>query len=119
MPRSNKTNKPVYNDVAGIRKTLEAPRVQDGPSYEDKLPVSESAMSLDEFMARNPSAKSKDRVKTAQKKQGKRRGPKTHPTARSKRGGGSVPARGRRTWLAKAVEDAMSNQKEQGLVPED
>jgi hypothetical protein len=42
-------------------------------------------MSLEEFMRRNPSARDVDAIKNAQADQGKRSGPKTRPTSRSKR----------------------------------
>jgi hypothetical protein len=56
-------------------------------------------------MRRNPSAKTKEKVKTAQKKQRPGR-PKMKPTTRSKRGGGAVPARSARILEhAARVED--------------
>lgn len=80
-------------DLLGASVTANAKRVQGGPSYSDKLPRSKGAMTLEQFMARNPSARSKDtgKVKDAQKKQGKRARPKTRATARSRRGGTAVP----------------------------
>ncbi len=106
MPRSNKTNKPMYSDADKIRTTVEAPRVQD-------THPSQSQMSLEEFMRRNPSARSKDRIKTAQTDQGKRRGPKMRDTARSLRGGTAKvvkrapPKKPDITELARRVEKAI------------
>lgn len=79
-------------DLLGASVTANAKRVQGGPSYSDKLPRSKGAMTLEQFMARNPSARSKDtsKIKDAQKKQGKRARPKTRETARSRRGGRAV-----------------------------
>jgi hypothetical protein len=62
-------------------------------------------MSLEEFMRRNPSARTKDKVKTAQKEQGKRSRPKMKQTARSRRGGTAVPV------IDKIVEDAVDMNK--------
>lgn len=78
-------------DLLAAAATKNAKRVQGGPSYSDKLPHSKNKMNLEEFMRRNPSARSKDKVKKAQEKQGKRAQPKTRETARSRRGGAAVP----------------------------
>ena len=68
----------------GARTTKNAPRVQDAHPTRTP-PRSEGDMSLEEFMRRNPSARNRDKVKTAQVDQGKRSGPSTRATTRSKR----------------------------------
>jgi hypothetical protein len=61
-------------------------------------------MSLEEFMRRNPSARSKERVKKAQRKQ-RRASPKMKETDRSRRGGGAVPAGMPKTIIEKKVAE--------------
>jgi hypothetical protein len=100
--------------IRGAIKTLQAPTVQE--AHPTIPPVkSPNAMSLEEFMKRNPWARDRDQIRKAQEEQGKRpkkKGqPKTRETERSKRDDPrkSVPV-ARKTGLAKLVEEAIARE---------